>query len=93
MHTARKIAHLTFDKTKPIKVKAEDLRVLVETGRRAEAFDIAAELMRSIDALKGDIQEEQMKRVTAHSIKTLEYYKAVQDTYLQVLESVLKRKR
>jgi hypothetical protein len=93
MHTARKITHLTFDKTKPIKVKAEDLKALIETGRRAEAYDIAAALMRDIDQLKEDIQEEQLKRVTAQGIKTLEYYKAAQDTYLHVLEMVLKRKR
>lgn len=82
---------LTFVKSKAIKLGPDDLKGLVETGRKAEAYDIAARLMRDIDVLKKDINEAQMAPISAKSTRTLEYYKAVQNTYLEILEMILKR--
>ena len=82
---------LTFVKTKPIKVQPEDLKMLVSTGRKAEAYEIAGYIMAAVDLLKKDIQEVQMERPSARSNKTLERYDAIQATYLEMLAEILRR--
>ena len=89
--STKKNRALTFVDPKTIKLP-KSATAMVEAGRDAEAHAIAVHLMRYVDRIKSDIQDAQMRPVTARNNRTLEHLGVVQSAYLEIIESILKQR-
>jgi hypothetical protein len=89
---SRPKATLSFDKTKAVRVPLASLRDVIEVARTAEAYDIAAELIRRLDVAKLDADRAQIGPLSTKGSKRLEYLIAVVHVYEEILQMVLTRR-